>query len=443
LKRFRLSIWAGSRLIAAICVLAFLYVLAGAVPALLLPAHACAVLLAAFIIADIGIGPPAGALRIERLQIEHFALRVPARLRYRVTNTGNCAVHFGLIETPAFRLHYDIDELRGGVAARSYRELERAVTPLDRGEVRLGELYAWFENPIGLLRRRTRFSLPAELRIYPDLSAVQRYGRLHVRNRLIEAGLRKMRLRGTGTEFESLREYASGDQFRAIDWKATAKRGKLMIAQYEVERSQNIMLVLDCGRLMTPRIEGQRKLDYAVTAALSVATIAGLASDKVGFLAFANGIITVSAPRPSRIALALASEQLYGLQSRFEESDYSRAFGYLRNRLHKRSLIVFFTDMFDPVASAALLAEIGTLAKRHMIVCVFMNDAAVESVLAAPPAHPLDVYSAAVAATLSEERRTAATILGQLGVRVVDVPAPRLSVSLIDAYLEIKQRALL
>jgi uncharacterized protein (DUF58 family) len=130
------------------------------------------------------------------------------------------------------------------------------------------------ENSIGLIRRRWIVGGDTIARVFPDLSAVERYGTLARRGRLIEAGFRKLRLRGGGGEFDSLREYMPDDEFRAIDWKATARRGKLMVAQYDVERSQNVMLVLDAGRLMTPRIGAQRKFDYAVTAALSVESIA-------------------------------------------------------------------------------------------------------------------------------------------------------------------------
>ena len=168
-----------------------------------------------------------------------------------------------------------------------------------------------------------------------------------------------MQLRGAGTEFESLREWNDGDAFRSIDWKATARRGKLMVAQHEVERSQSVMLVLDCGRLMTPRSATARKLDYAVTAALSLATIAGFASDRVGLVAFAGDILAAGAPRSTRSSIARLAEQLYDLEPRFEESNYARAFAYLRHHLHKRSLIVFLTDVIDPIAQAGVMAEIA------------------------------------------------------------------------------------
>ena len=443
MQKLWLPVWFGPRALWALGIVATLFIAAGAVPSLAGLATAALVALLLAVALDALLGPRRGQLTVERTGVEHFALRVTGHLRYRISNRAGHLVRAGIIEPPVEALHYERDEIDGVVPARSSLELERSVTPLMRGEVRFETVYVWFENSIGLLRRRLRIPLEETIRIYPDLSAVERYGNLHARNRLIEAGLRRIRLRGAGTEFESLREWGSGDPFRNIDWKATARRGKIMVAQHEVERSQNIMLLLDCGRLMTPRLGEQRKFDYVITAALSVATIASLANDKVGFVAFANDILFASAPRPSKVALSQTSERLYGLEPRFEESDYARAFGYVRSHLNKRSLIVLFTDMFDPVASATILAEIRILAQRHLVVCVFMNDAAIERALHGVPREPLDVYRAGVAVVLAEERRAARAALTKLGVRVVDAPAAKLSVSLIDAYLDIKARALL
>ncbi len=324
---------------------------------------------------------------------------------------------------PCKRLRFEIDDLVADVPPASRTKITRPVLPVSRGADELRALYIWYENAIGLIRRRRRVAANEAIRVYPDLAAVERYGKLHLRNRMIEAGLRRMKLRGTGTEFESLREWSDGDAFRAIDWKATARRGKLMVAQHEVERSQNVMLLLDCGRLMTPRIDTGRKLDYAVTAALSLATIAGLASDRVGLVAFAHEIIAASAPRSTRSSIARLSDTLYGLEPRFEESNYARAFAYLRHHLHKRSLIVFLTDVIDPLAQATVMAEVGSLAKHHLLICVFMNDAAVSGALSQEPQTVSEAYRANVAVELASERRVAKAMLERAGVLVIDVPA--------------------
>lgn len=403
-------------------------------------AIACFIALVIATAIDGALGPRRNQVGIERRPTDHLALRVTSELAYAVENRSPGPLRIALIETPVRTLRFIDDEAIDAVPARSRATLVRAILPVQRGADEFGALYAWYENPIGLLRRNVVRDATQPFRVYPDLSAVERYGALHVRNRLIEAGLRKMRLRGTGTEFESLREWTDGDAFRTIDWNATARRGKLMIAQHEIERSQNVMLVLDCGRLMTPRIDLQRKFDYAVTAALSLASVAGLASDRVGVVAFANEILAASAPRSTRSSVAALTELLYDLEPRFEEANYARAFAYLRTHLHKRSLIVFLTDVVDPLAQAALLAELGSLARRHLLVCVFMNDAAVTATLAAEP-HTVDAaYATSVALGLEDERRTAAAMLTRTGAIVIDVPAAKLTTSLIDAYLRIKQR---
>jgi uncharacterized protein (DUF58 family) len=359
----------------------------------------------------------------------------------------------GIVESPVRTLRF-ADEAVGTALPMSRAAVSQEATPVARGADDLGTLFCWYENQLGLLRRRIRLAAPQPIRVYPDLSAVERYGALHVRNRLIEAGLRRMRLRGLGTEFESLREWSPGDAFRSIDWKATARRGRIMVVQHEVERSQNVMILLDCGRLMTPRVGDQRKLDYAITAALSVAAIAGLANDRVGIVAFAREILAASAPRATRSSIAQLSDLLYDLEPRFEESDYARAFDYLRTHLHKRSLVVFFTDVIDPAAQTLVLSELGTIARRHLVICAFMNDEAIEKTLSpdaesrGAPAKPeggdvLQAYRVAVAVGLQHERRAAAATLAQRGIIVIDVPARKLTTALIDGYIRVKQRGLL
>jgi uncharacterized protein (DUF58 family) len=438
-----LSAWFTPRFLWALAAIALLLALSPGVSIFLPLAIALAAALAVATLADAIIGPAASALRIARKAPAHFALGVGTDIAYTIENHSSREVRVGVVDTPVRTLHYETDELIVTIPRGSRSTALRPVTPTARGADELGTLYVWYENQLGLLRRRLRVSSQEPIRVYPDLAAVERYGKLHLRNRMIEAGLRRMKLRGAGTEFESLREWSDGDAFGSVDWKATARRGKLMVAQHEVERSQSVMLVLDCGRLMTARIDGRRKLDYAVQAALSLAAIAGLASDRVGLVAFARDILAAAAPRSTKASIARLTDALYDLEPRFEESNYTRAFAYLRHHLHKRSLIVFLTDVIDPLAQATLMVEIGSLARRNLLICVFMNDAAVSEALAAEPQDVGDAYRANVALELANERRTAKTILERTGALVIDVPAKKLSTALIDEYLRVKRRGLL
>jgi uncharacterized protein (DUF58 family) len=442
-ERLWAPIWLAPRGYLVLAIIALLFAAGGALRAIVPIALAAAGLFLAAAILDAAIGPRNSQIAVERVAPEPFALRRHGSLAYQLCNYGAQSVRAGLIETPVALLRYDADEVTALVPSRSQVRAERAVTPIARGSAQLGMLYIWYENRIGLLRRRVRRRQEEQVRVYPDLSAVERYGTLQLRNRVIEAGLRRMKLRGVGTEPESVREWAPGDAFRSINWKATARRGRVMVAQYEVERTQNVMIVLDAGRLMTPRVDEQRKFDYAVTAALSVAAVAALANDKIGVVAFAGEILRAYAPRQTGRSGARIAAELHDLEPRFEESDYDAAFAYVRAHVRKRSLIVFFTDMVDPVAQSAVLAQIGTLARHHLVVCAFMNDAAIDKQLAVAPQHPNDVYATAVALELQEERRAAAAVLSRLGVQVIDVPARSLTTALIDRYLQIKQRGLL
>jgi len=435
--------WVTPRLVGAVVAVALLYAAGYFVAPLAIVAIVCVAALLGFGVADALIGPRRADVVVTREPLDHLALRSPAILRYSIANRAHTALRYWLVDTPISILHLPETAAQGTVGAGKRVIARIDAMPIERGEASLGDVYVWVENPIGLIRRRWIVGGDAIARVFPDLSAVERYGMLARRGRLIEAGFRKLRLRGGGGEFDSLREYMPDDEFRAIDWKATARRGKLMVAQYDVERSQNVMLVLDAGRLMTPRIGAQRKFDFAVTAALSVASIASLADDKVGLLAFAGDVIEHVAPRSGVRHANGLTQRIYDLQPRFEESDYERAFAYLRRRQPKRSLVIVFTDMFDPVASATVLANMSVLSPRHLVVCVLMNDEAIEAAVALDPRTAHDAYRASVASTLLAERRKAAAVLGQRGVSVIDVPAAQLTVSLINAYVEIKSRALI
>lgn len=442
-ERFWIPFWIAPRGYYALTAVALLFAAGAVVPPFFRLALAASAALAALVALDAATAPRRTEIDVARIAPPPFSLRRSAAIAYAVRNRSERAVRVAIVEAPVRLLRFDRDVVAEQLAPRSEAQIERPVTPVARGTAELTAMFATCEGSIGLLRRRVRIRQTQRVRVYPDLSAVERYGKLHMRNRVIEAGLRRMRLRGMGTEPESVREWASGDPFRAINWKATARRGRVMVAQYEVERTQNVMIVLDAGRLMTPRVGEQRKFDYAVTAALSVASVAALANDKIGLVAFAGGILHAQAPRQSGRSSAALAAAIHGIEPRFEESDYESAFAYLRAKVHKRSLIVFFTDMVDPVSHAAVLAQIGTLARRHLVVCAFMNDAAIEDRLDAEPQSAGDAYETAVALELRDERRSAAAVLSRLGVQTIDVPARQLTNALIDRYLQIKQRGLL
>jgi uncharacterized protein (DUF58 family) len=414
----------------------------------LVPAAGVVLIIAAGVVftlmlADVRLGPLPGDLELTRDPIPGVAIGRPATITYRLRNRSSSTLRAALIEAPNPVLSIAEDATPLRVPAGSQETCAKRFVPLERGLARLDGVYLRVDNALGLVRRRFVLSAPLDVRVFPDFSAVEGYGKLARRSTLLEAGLRKLRLRGAGNEFESLREYEPGDAFRSIDWKASARRGRLMVAQYDVERSQNVVVAVDAGRLMTPRIGTQRKFDYALVAALSAARVAVIAGDNVGFVAFAARTLLHIMPRRGIAHHASIVRATYDLQPRLEEPDYETVAADLKRRYTKRSLIVVFTDLFDPAASTAVLGSLALLAPRHLVLCVLMNDAAIAGALANEPRSPRDAYRAAVALRLEDERREAIASLRARGILVVDAPAQQLTLALLDAYLGVKARGLL
>ena len=181
-------------------------------------------------------------------------------------------------------------------------------------------------------------------------------------------------MRGGGSEFESLRDYVPGDEYKKIDWSATARRGKLISRQYEAERSQNIVLLLDTGRTMLQPVQKMAKLDFVVNTALMLAYVAAASDDKVGLMAFDADIRVYLPPAKSKAQVYGILESLYNLNARMVETDYKAAFQNLATRWRRRSLVVLFSDLVDPDSSAQILDAVPMLADMHRLVCVTVSD---------------------------------------------------------------------
>jgi uncharacterized protein (DUF58 family) len=437
LRSVRPPFWIGPRGIGAAIAFALL---AGLVARFMVWPIAAGTALAAFIVLAIADGrASAASLLMRRLPPERYALAHADVFGYELENRGAVALRCGIVEAPVAKLA--IDPAGASVAGRrrSRARAEIAFIPRERGRSALGDSYAWYETLAGIVRHRVRLPGAQPIRVLPDLSALDA-GDLAVRARAIDAGLRRLRRRGAGTEFESLREYNSGDAFRDIDWKATARRGRVMVAQHEVERSQQVIVAIDCGRLMAARLGDRRKLDYAVGAALGIAGLARRAADRVGVHAFASTTLATVPPGSGAAQAAAIVEALADIEPHLEEPDYERAALTLRRSYRKRSLIVVFTDLFDPVASSGVLSALALLTKHHLVLVALMNDAALQDALAAEPRDVASAYRAALATSLLGERARAVAALHAGGMLVVDVPARDLRLATLDAYLQIKTR---
>ena len=403
-------------------------------------------LLAACAVADfLALPAPAQAVSLTRTVDDKLALGAPNAVTIEVRNRTNAPLPLTIrdLPPPTFGLDRAVEgRLLLPPDPRPVRFVYH-VTPPAKGDFTFGDLYFQYPGRLGLVRRQAAVAARRAIKVYPNLVETAKYELLARRGRLMQLGIRAARVRGGGSEFESLREYVPGDEYKKIDWSATARRGKLISRQYEAERSQNILLLLDTGRTMLQAVQKMAKLDYVVNTALLLAYVAAASDDKVGLMAFDAEVRAYLPPAKSKAQVYGILESLYNLEARMVETDYKAAFQNLSTRWRRRSLVVLFTDLVDPDSSAQILDAVPMISDLHRVVCVTVSDPNILQAAKSIPTDSAGVYRKAVATQVLQERRAAITVLKRRGVWTIDSPPEDLSADLINHYLDLKSRSLI
>ena len=416
------------------------------VPWLLFVVLAYNFVLAALTVADYLAAPaPDQMLSVERVVDDKLSLGASNAVRVVVRSLFHRDLRVIVRDEPPYR--FDVagstqQELRVEPGNRP-ATMQYSVTPPAKGDFIFGNLFVQYRGRLGLIVRQGQVSATRVVKVYPNLLEVEKYEMLARRGRLQQVGIRSAKIRGGGAEFESLREYVPGDEYKKIDWSATARRGKLITRQYEAERSQNIVLLLDTGRTMLQPVQKMAKLDYVVNTALMLAYVAASSDDKVGLMAFDADVRVYLPPAKSKAQVYKIMESLYNLEARLVETDYPDAFQELATRWRRRSLIVLFSDLVDPDSSAQILDAVPMLEERHRVVCVTVSDPNIVAAANKVPETSAEVYAKAVAMQVLQERRQAITALKRRGVWTIDSTPEDLSADLINHYLDLKSRSMI
>lgn len=402
-------------------------------------------LLAACTIADGLAAPrPERALRVERTVDEKLSLGAANPVIVDVRNLTSGPLRVTVRDEPPYQFALDSPAQRIiSLGADRDARITYHLTPAAKGDFHFGDLFVEYPGRLGLIARQGRIPAAQLVKVYPNLREMEKFELLARRGRLMQMGLRSAKIRGGGSEFESLREYVPGDEYKKIDWSATARRGKLISRQYEAERSQNILLLLDTGRTMLQPVQKMAKLDYVVNTALMLAYVAAASDDKIGLMAFDADVRAFLPPAKSKAQVYQILENLYNLEARMVESDYKEAFQNLATRWRRRSLVVLFTDLVDPDSSAQILDAVPIIEGLHRVVCVTVSDPNIVQAAKTDPETAADVYQKAVAQQVLQERRQAISVLKRRGVWTIDSPPESLSADLINHYLDLKSRSLI
>jgi uncharacterized protein (DUF58 family) len=377
-------------------------------------------------------------LRVRRERPARLSLGTDNEVALILDNLGDRRLHLVVRDLPPAGFRAEPDLLPAVVRPHTAVRLTYRLWPTDRGNFSFGDMHLRCRGPLGLAW--VDWSVPAteSVQVYPNLLEVRRYEAL-VRATLVRTGgYRTRRLPGAGREFSHFRDYTPDDDYRQVNWKATARRGKPITAVCESEHSQDIIFCLDIGRMMAARVGDLTKLDHAINAVLMLSHVSQTFQDNLGLLVFSHTVHRWLPPAKGRGQHAHFLQALYSVQPALCYVNYREAFEYLIARHPKRALTMIFTDLLDTVASAEYRDAAALLRRFHLPLTLAVADVPLQELAARTPQTAEAMYDIFVARDLLRARAELLRSLERQGVMVLDTVPERLTVDAVNRYLAIK-----
>lgn len=325
---------------------------------------------------------------------------------------------------------------------KSAETLTYSLRPTERGNYEFGVINVIASGPLQLVKKRYQLGEPTQVPTYPSFLQMRSYQLMAISNRLTEIGIKKIRRLGHTTEFETIKEYVRGDDYRTINWKATARSSKLMVNQYIDERAQHVYFLIDKSRSMKMPFEGLSLLDYAINATLVLSNIVIYKHDFSGLLTFSERIGSFVKAGKKATQMNLIMEVLYQEQTRYLEADYAKVYGHLKRHVAQRSLIMLFTNFESPAAMRRQLTYLQGIARQHLLVVIFFENTELEQVLQSQPENMEDMYVKGITEHTRLQKKLIARELQQYGIHTIFTPPQNLTVNALNKYLELKARGL-
>lgn len=426
-----------------------LLMLCGTLPLMITTSHAVAVaILVAWnlfvlllVAADSRLTPKAALIDVRRIIPGKMSIHESNDVILQVENQSFQKLEVTLLDSPPESFNAPGEPLSLILEPRTRAEVRYRVVPPGRGRFTFGPVYIRFRGRLELIVRQREIPCDMPVDVYPNIKNVARFELRVRRSHLIETGLKSERRRGNGTDFESLREYVRGDEFRRVDWKATARRHKLISREYQSEVNQSVLVMLDCGRAMGAGLPRGTMLDATVDAALLLLQRVLRNGDNAGLLAFTDKPFRFVPPAKGKRQLHLIMSQLASVQPQRAESDYGAAFRYLMTRRIKRSLLIILTDLTTGEAAERLRKEIPIVLRKHLPVVVSIYHPSLAERVANAPETSDQAWESVVAREMLGRVKAAHRQLELLGVGTLLLPPEKLCTSLLANYLRLKLRS--
>ena len=384
------------------------------------------------------------------------AISAERKLSSRFSNGDDNPVTISVESKYPFPVHLDvIDELPFQFQQRDFRSLisgdavsrlspltscaiPYSLRPTHRGVYSFGHVLVFVSTRLGLVERRYRCASPCDVSVYPSYQKLHQYELMAISQNLQEPGIKRIRRIGNNTEFEHIRDYLKGDDYRTVNWRATARLSRPMVNVYQDERSQQIFSVIDKGRVMQQAFQGMTLLDYAINASLALSYVAMRKEDRAGLITFADKADTFVAAdrRPGHINKLL--ETLYAEQTDFEETDFSALSVAVGRHISKHSLLVLYTNFMGQVSLQRQLPFLQQIARRHRLLVVFFEDVELQQFIDSPIRTEEEQCQHEVAEKFAAEKQLISATLRQHGILSLLTTPQALTVDVINRYLAIR-----
>lgn len=360
-----------------------------------------------------------------------------------IKNFYTFAISVKVIDEIPFQFQVRNFEIRRKIKNASQDEFQYKLRPTERGEYFFGNLNIYASSPLKLISKRYKFNKDQMVPTYPSYIQLRKYDLIAFSNNLFQYGVKKIRRIGHTMEFEQIKEYVPGDDIRTLNWKATAKKNSLMVNQFQDEKSQNIYMVIDKGRVMKMPFNGMSLLDYAINATLVLSNVILKKQDKAGMFSFSKKVENrvVAEKRTSQMQKIL--ESLYNIKTNFFESDYSRLYVDIKKHINQRSLIILYTNFETMDGLHRQMPYLKGISKSHLLVVVFFQNTELYQITNKKSDTIQEVYDKVIAEKFIFEKKLIVTELKKYGIHSVLTQPENLTLDTINKYLEIKARGIL
>ncbi|MEO6135032.1 MAG: DUF58 domain-containing protein, partial [Ginsengibacter sp.] len=376
----------------------------------------------------------------KRIIADRLSLAEENKIEWLVQNAYNFPVYAELIDEFPEQFQLRNYSRKIYLRGRSQKKVSFFLKPLQRGEYDFGDIYLYVSSPVRLMTRRIKMPATQCVPVYPAFARLHKYELISHTTLSYEGGNVRMRKIGQSMEFEQIKDYVAGDDIRTLNWKASARKGGLMVNSFMEERSQQVYCIIDKGRLMKMPFDGLTLLDYAINSILVLSNVCLRKQDRVGLITFSNKVGNMLPADRKPVQMENILQMLYKQETDFLESDFEMLYKQIRNKIRHRSLLILFTNFESLSGLNRQVDYLRSIAKHHLLMVVFFENIELEKLTERKTKNVEDVYIQTIAEKFSFEKRLIAKELKKYGILSILSSPQKLTVKTINKYLELKAR---